>query len=160
MNADYPAAHSMDTRWFAVDGAGQVGIFWTDETGHLPVGTENDVTQLVRPTEDYLSREELAQHLGLFAYVYDDQYSDEEPLNPYMREYAPERSAHLFQFPASIRKLIEQATFPRANFAESPLLQPLEHRPCSYWTFHAEYIASDGLTRYPVPGYVPEEDDE
>jgi hypothetical protein len=35
--ADLPAAHSMDTEWFAIDGHGHVGVFNTHETGELPV---------------------------------------------------------------------------------------------------------------------------
>lgn len=33
---DYPAAHSMDTTWFAVDADGFVGSFSTDESGVVP----------------------------------------------------------------------------------------------------------------------------
>jgi len=34
--ADYPAAHSMDTDWFAVDAYGRVGIFDSGEAGAMP----------------------------------------------------------------------------------------------------------------------------
>lgn len=34
---DYPAAHSMDATWFAVDEAGRIGYFETGETGVLPL---------------------------------------------------------------------------------------------------------------------------
>jgi hypothetical protein len=37
MNADYPAAHSMDTTWFAVDRDGVVGYFHSSETGVVPL---------------------------------------------------------------------------------------------------------------------------
>lgn len=33
---DYPAAHSMDTDWFAVDADGKIGLFNTNEDGALP----------------------------------------------------------------------------------------------------------------------------
>lgn len=33
---DYPAAHSMDTDWFAVDQEGNIGLFRTSEDGALP----------------------------------------------------------------------------------------------------------------------------
>lgn len=36
MDADYPAAHSMDTCWFAVDMDGRVGFFQTGEAGACP----------------------------------------------------------------------------------------------------------------------------
>jgi len=35
---DYPAAHSMDTEWFAVDACGHVGLFSTGEAGGVPDG--------------------------------------------------------------------------------------------------------------------------
>lgn len=35
---DYPAAHSMDTHWFAIDETGEVAIFDTHETGPVPQG--------------------------------------------------------------------------------------------------------------------------
>lgn len=35
-NSTCPAAHSMDTEWFALDERGHVGVFFTGETGALP----------------------------------------------------------------------------------------------------------------------------
>jgi hypothetical protein len=37
---DYPAAHSMDTRWFAIDAEGNITIFDSDENGAVP---ESDI---------------------------------------------------------------------------------------------------------------------
>jgi hypothetical protein len=37
---DFPAAHSIDTTWFAIDADGCVGIFDTGEGGAMP----NDLT--------------------------------------------------------------------------------------------------------------------
>ena len=34
--SDYPAAHSMDTEWFAVDADGHVAVFETGEPGPVP----------------------------------------------------------------------------------------------------------------------------
>src|SRR3954462_7293408 len=36
MAADFPAAHSMDSCWFAVDRDGHVGFFTTGEAGAMP----------------------------------------------------------------------------------------------------------------------------
>lgn len=38
VSSDYPAAHSMDTHWFAIDEAGEVAVFDTHETGPVPLG--------------------------------------------------------------------------------------------------------------------------
>ncbi|MBO0867791.1 MAG: hypothetical protein J2P15_04425 [Micromonosporaceae bacterium] len=35
---DYPAAHSMDTAWFAIDADGHVGVFDSGEPGAVPAG--------------------------------------------------------------------------------------------------------------------------
>ena len=37
MSADFPAAHSMDTDWFAVDAYGRVGVFLSHEAGAMPL---------------------------------------------------------------------------------------------------------------------------
>ena len=39
-DADFPAAHSMDTSWYAVDADGCVALFSTGKIGHAPVGYE------------------------------------------------------------------------------------------------------------------------
>ena len=38
MASDYPAAHSMDTEWFAVDKCGHVAVFHSGEEGAVPEG--------------------------------------------------------------------------------------------------------------------------
>jgi hypothetical protein len=38
MDGDYPAAHSMDTHWFAVDPCGHVAVFDSGEDGAVPKG--------------------------------------------------------------------------------------------------------------------------
>jgi hypothetical protein len=48
--ADFPAAHSMDTDWFAVDRDGHVAVFDSGEAGAVPVaaGTDEDRDVLLR----------------------------------------------------------------------------------------------------------------
>ena len=36
LDLDFPAAHSMDTAWFAVDDDGHVAVFDTGEAGAVP----------------------------------------------------------------------------------------------------------------------------
>jgi hypothetical protein len=38
---DYPAAHSMDTRWFSVDADGHVALFDSGQDGPVPVGVQD-----------------------------------------------------------------------------------------------------------------------
>jgi len=42
MDADFPAAHSMDTEWFAVDAEGHVGHFSSGESGAVPADAQLD----------------------------------------------------------------------------------------------------------------------
>jgi hypothetical protein len=42
MEADYPAAHSMDTQWFAVDRDGYVAIFSSYEAGAVPLDAHEE----------------------------------------------------------------------------------------------------------------------
>src|SRR5947208_3539930 len=37
MDEDFPAAHSMNTQWFAVDADGRVGVFLTGNCGAVPL---------------------------------------------------------------------------------------------------------------------------
>lgn len=47
VKTSYPAAHSMDTEWFAIDAKGHVALFDTDEAGSMPVhAPELELTHL------------------------------------------------------------------------------------------------------------------
>ena len=100
MDIDFPAAHSQDTEWFAVDKDGHVGLFFTCEDGHLPRAVARIVTRegairtqgqnnLLRKLWDLrqqsgtataddperysdLDREDRASCLGLFYYKHSD----------------------------------------------------------------------------------------
>lgn len=41
-DTDWPAAHSMDTQWYAMDKCGHVGVFYSSESGALPDGVDTD----------------------------------------------------------------------------------------------------------------------
>jgi hypothetical protein len=58
MDADFPAAHSMDTVWFAVDADGHVGYFTTGEGGAVPVSAD-----LPEPHDAYEVRDRLEECL-------------------------------------------------------------------------------------------------
>src|SRR5262245_11165184 len=44
-NTDFPAAHSMDTTWFAVDRDGHVGVFESGEPGAVPKAVNDSIGQ-------------------------------------------------------------------------------------------------------------------
>jgi hypothetical protein len=84
---DYPAAHSMDTEWFAVDREGNVAMFDTGECGQVPVGAvtlDQDaatrLTDLVLPARPvapvifdptFLLAANTADHVGRGEHVHD-----------------------------------------------------------------------------------------
>ncbi|MCA9645194.1 MAG: hypothetical protein KC492_31100 [Myxococcales bacterium] len=53
---DFPAAHSMDTQWYAVDEQGHVGVFDTGEDGALP----NDAAFGFAPVDPNFNEDELS----------------------------------------------------------------------------------------------------
>jgi hypothetical protein len=53
---DFPAAHSMDTEWFAVDGEGKVAVFRTFEDGPIPKDLASGNAQREEPVIGALLR--------------------------------------------------------------------------------------------------------
>jgi hypothetical protein len=164
---DYPAAHSMDTNWFAIDARGHVGVFTTGEPGHMPATwTEQTyVGELVGPVlasrggaqavgldPERVEDEpwEAVPLLGVFVYDYPDDYG---PLYlPYGRQPAPTRPIHVDQLPPKVRELCRRVRFENVDFAKAERLQPFEHVACVGWSEPEAYLSSDGVTVRPVPG--------
>jgi hypothetical protein len=161
MNEDFPAAHSMDTRWYAADGAGHLGIFDSGENGHIPDLSTGDAFELIdelwrrmHSTEgdSPWESEDRAAKLGVFFYEYDDANFD--PIAPYKRTAAPKEPLHVDQLPPTLRKQVKEAQLAKGDFAPQPLLQPLELYPCVYW-YEENRVAcpcSDGKTVRAIPG--------
>jgi hypothetical protein len=63
MDADYPAAHSMDTCFYAVDRDGHVAVFSTGEAGALPMAAAADDEGQMRDHLAQLPRGEAAHDL-------------------------------------------------------------------------------------------------
>jgi len=138
MDADFPAAHSMDTTFFAVDAAGHVAVFFTGETGPAPEGVGQG---------DYWIDE-----VGLFHYRPNkDEPLPVEPI--YERHDTPEKPLHVDQLPPQVRKLVKQYPLEDLCFAESEKIQLLEHMDCQVWSREAvAYLCADGKTVKPIPG--------
>jgi hypothetical protein len=155
MDAEYPAAHSMDTLWYAIDRSGHVGHFSTGENGHLPEGAEQGYEVLPELYRARLPGEEPAldaedPRLGLFVYTYSEGYSP--PNRPYERAYAPEKPLHVDELQPGLRARLKRLRFEALDFARSELVQPLEFFPCSFWYDSGVYLCGDGRTVRPVPG--------
>ena len=166
METDFPAAHSMDTTWYAVDEEGHVAMFESGEDGAVPNGIVDatviwdlwDIRQPPAPGNEnrYEDPEVLAPQLGLFHYEHayeltshDGCYGDN--LAPYRQLTKPAAPLHIDQLPAHLQEQCVLVRFP-VKFGESPLVQPLEYFPCQYWCEKQGYLASDGQTIRPIPG--------
>jgi hypothetical protein len=62
---DYPAAHSMDTGWFAVDRDGHVAYFESREVGAVPMeACREEDTELLHELDSVVPRTEPVYELG------------------------------------------------------------------------------------------------
>lgn len=161
MENDYPAAHSMDTTWFAVDAVGHVGVFESWEDGHVPE-TAIDAHDLLAGIwsldhpgeEESLSIEDLAAALGAFIYHYDNSDDSFDQIALYRRTTTPEVPLHLDQLPPTLRQQAKQVQFHKVDFSQNELVQPLEEYPCVFWYEEdtVAYLCSDGKKVQPMPG--------
>ncbi len=155
METDYPAAHSMDTEWFAVDAEGFLAIMSSGEDGPLPTDFENfraynnsyDGEFLIDDLEKHLGKTVERDRrfdypkpasLGLFHYSH-DLYREDMPeegtphwnsMPPYERVAIPEQPLNISQLPADIANKMRVIRFERAKFHESKNLQPIGTLAC------------------------------
>jgi hypothetical protein len=163
IDTDYPAAHSMDTTWFAVDKDGHVGAFATGENGSVPEGSH------VRDGEAHLAlldwhippgsvrtpprrqRIDVGNELALLGafYFYYEVYGEEAAAipcysrygvncrnfaGPYIRDQLPPGDLlYVDQLPPNLRKTFSQIRFTEVSFAELEYVQPFEHLRFSGW---------------------------
>jgi hypothetical protein len=172
MDVDYPAAHSMDTHWFAVDKDGRVGLFFTAEAGYLPSGAaEAEMPDLIElatklggkpppgvdeegeDVEDWDEFLDKLVDLGFYTYEYIDSFDDPEGLLvPYTLTAAPEAPAHIDQLPPRFRQRYRKTQFSTATFGDAEHLQPLDFFPCDvYAKEQVAYLSGDERTLKPVP---------
>jgi hypothetical protein len=165
---DYPAAHSMDTTWFAVDQAGHVGVFCSGEDGPVSFASSCDdsFADFLRclgadlpPAEeddypDWDALEDEAAELGLFVYSYGDGIGD--LVQPYSFTRMPGVPRHVEQIPPLYRPQVRATRFEGVLFPESDNVQPIEHTPAGLLSFYGEgpvaYLAADQKTVRPIPG--------
>jgi hypothetical protein len=162
MGEDFPAAHSMDTQWFAVDRDGQVALFFTGENGSMPKasasanlgealralgGSAEAIESLVDVFEDAL-----LEFTRLGIHVYDD--ASDWFSGPYVRLYRPERPLHVDQLPPDLRRRAKAARLDGLRFEEKDRLQPFDYLEGT--AYGVAYLAEDGRTVRPIPGQEAE----
>jgi hypothetical protein len=162
MDGDFPAAHSMDTEWFAVDAKGHVGVFISGENGAVPRGCVqgNYLSELLddlrgQPAAEDANDDDVALDddadldegvwRGLFVYEYADDYVLGVYM-PYENTRKPAAALHVDQLPPRWRKLVKQVQFPDSDFATDSLIQPADHVECEFWSDVVWCLAGDGRT--------------
>src|SRR5262245_31384519 len=160
MVLDYPAAHSMDTSWYAVDADGCVALFSTGKVGHAPVGYQSayymeDLFEARHPERPdqfhWEGYDQAAAEIGIFLYDYSEAW---EPIQAYDRRFVPPDPVHVDQLPPAIRLGCKRIQFSSIRFADDARVQPIEFFPCesSGREVRVAFVAADGVTVRPVPG--------
>lgn len=167
MDDDFPAAHSHNVTWFAVDASGHVAMFQSGTLGHSPKNAENadlaaELWRFSRPVEvaetSFQRQEERALQLGFFSYAYGHKIHSflrwPPSLAPYHRVAGPDAPLHVDQLPPHLRERCKRIRFELVDFARCPSLQPLEQYACDYRYLEERvaYLCSDGKTVRPIPG--------
>lgn len=168
MHPDFPAAHSMDMTWFAIDRDGRVASFSSGESGAVPVaalqawrgGERRDAEwQQLREVDELLYhydhplRFDLPQQVP----VGDLWLHTEGPRvsGPYVREEpSPAGPLHVDQLPPAARAVVSAVRFADVSFAADRAIQPAELAPCE--SEQSEYLTLAGERR-PFPPQPPQE---
>jgi hypothetical protein len=158
MRPDYPAAHSMDTVWFAVDREGHVAAFGSGEAGAVPGagylgeewGTTVEAIKVLPKTADTVKDEEMEDAvLNHGVFFYGHEKTENLTAGPYT-QMKPANPVKIDQLPPEIREVVGQVKFDTLSFATAKEIQPIDHFPCEAWG--ASYLADDKGTIKPIPG--------
>jgi len=160
---DYPAAHSMDCVWYAVDANGAVGIFSSGEAGPVPRSAtqreHGDIPRLIRILggecdDDDFDLQEAFQSAGdRGLYVYEVVSWECDFLDTYDRVAVPKRRLHLNQLPPNLRKNFAKCTLPTTDFAKEQELQVVGLVACDlYWDEAVGCFAPGHKEIRPIPG--------
>jgi hypothetical protein len=179
---DYPAAHSMDTNWYAVDAEGRVGLFQSGQDGAYPSDAYGggslhdapgpDLDDILRELlglhqEEDLDDSEVVDRL-VRAGVYVFEASDGEPASPpilihenslafpYTLTHRPDQPLHIDQVPPELAARLRAVRLRASRFGASPNVQPAGQAPGSTWYSYTAvlvaYLDEDGVTIRPIPG--------
>jgi len=163
MEVDYPAAHSMDASWYAIDRDGNVALFHTGAGGALPSQAYSPDAAAELEDLDPETREELGLAEGAgddvpaeqlpdpkHLYVYETGPLDECLADRYERKRVPRKPLHVDQLPPQVRDAVKRVRFETLHFGQTEVFQPVELTDCGTWD--PAYLAGDGKTVKPAPG--------
>jgi hypothetical protein len=169
IEGDYPAAHSMDSAWFAVDQDGHIAYCETDEDGLLPHSAfilswayDEDVEARAEPLRQALTGGSLPREdeddfwfdgktlAGFGLFVYGSENNRAYLPWAYRRTFVPKQPLHVDQLPPAVRNALKGLTLSSVHFAEAKRIFPADHATCDGWG--PVYLCSDGKTVRPIPG--------
>ncbi len=158
---DYPAAHSMDTTWFAVDQDGYVALMDSSEPGAVPMaygGDQGNGMEFLETLAKHTGRQvELDKYecpnpesVGLYGFycdydhpsvirpdgsIVEDLYADEDldAVPPYKRVNVPSKPLHVSELPASLQHEVKNLVFKDLSFKDCEWIQPGLKLPCQFW---------------------------
>lgn len=170
---DYPAAHSMDTDWFAVDKDGHVAMFSSQEDGPVPITAPQDgggdvleriatITGRTLETGQWEMPEPAS--IGVFNYQAllgeapanagigpEDYDEDNMAILPYKLISRPDNILNIADLPADLQAELSTYRLADVSFAESAWVQPALHTPCQFWSMGdwstLRIIDADGTTK-------------
>lgn len=134
---DVPAAHSMDTTWFAVDRDGNVAMFESGEAGAVPEAAGAEQGGLDEGLD-----EEIRPKVFVYGHTGENWIAA-----AYEREAAPAKPLTVDAAPEAV---VADAIRFEGRFAETATLQPVELWKCESWM--PAWLASDGRTAHAFPG--------
>jgi hypothetical protein len=166
---DFPAAHSMDTQWFAIDRDGRVASFSSGESGAVPVAALQARDEGGQGDLPWRQLREL--DAGLYHYEHPNRFEyprqipagdlwlhNEGPRvsGPYLRHDQPDGPPlHVDQLPPAARALVSSVRFGEVSFADDRAIQPAELAPCE--SEQSEYLTLAGERRPFPPPQPPQE---
>lgn len=160
--ADYPAAHSMNVYWFAVDDSGEVAVFQSDDEGHVPDWDREFIYDMMSLFDfevdlaDGFMPNEWAQAMRLTYYAFPQHY--DMLLHPYQRTARSKVPLHVDQLPPEFRAACRSVHFAGLFFAQTEMIQPLDFFDCTcrFPERRYAYVEVDGVTVRPLPGLEDE----
>jgi hypothetical protein len=146
---DYPAAHSMDTAWFAIDRDGCVALFWSGDTGLVPASAcFGELAADLHEALDAEVRASREQSGGLpvsepFRY----RSAGGALAVPYERSPEPRQPMRAAELPKAVAAIAVRV---EGSFAQTPALQPAELWECRGW--EPGWVSLDGAAVRPWSG--------
>jgi len=141
-NKEYPATHSMETSWFAIDEDGFVAVLRCEENGPVPKCAEQDSDIDCEAGEYYFSifddDENVKSTSPVQVYVYEGTLDSDKPMK---RIFVPYFLMKENEFSEEVR---EKSIRLPIRFKDTEYLQIAEYTPCNVYLDDDHLVEIDG----------------